>query len=200
MAEQAVEGVLEAIVGTVSALGGLTAAAGAGTALFAFVLVILALEFLRESKGLLVPVARLAVVGALAFTGAFFLYGDFLSQPAKAALSRFTAGLPAASENSLLLTSLGVVGAGLTFYAGSKSGASAALRAAKAHAGKSGIRFVSRPESSPHFRVSDLGRGLSLDVAGRLHLRMLTRNPKKPPARALKPAMRTLAPPLRARG
>jgi hypothetical protein len=200
MAAQGTVGVLEPIVGTLAALGDLTVAAGAGTGLFAFVLVILSLEFLRESKGFFVPVARAAVVGALIFSAGFLLYGDFMSQPAKAAFARFTAGLPAASQNTLLLTSLGVAGAGLTFYAGSKSGASAALRTARAQAGKSVIRFVSRPDPAAPLRVSDLGRGLSLDVAGRLHLRMMTRNPKKPPTRALKPAMRVHAPPVRARG
>jgi hypothetical protein len=200
MAAEVGASVLGPIIGTVSALGDLTVAAGAGTALFAFVLVILSLEFLRESKGFFVPVARAAVVGALAFTAAFFLYGDFLSQPAKAALARFAADLPAASQNALLLTSLGVAGAGVTFYAGSKSGAASALRSARAGAGKSVIRFVSRPDPSTPIRVSDLGRGLSLDVAGRLHLRSLARNPKNPPLRATKPAMRPLAPLQRARG
>lgn len=191
-------GVLEPMVNTVAALGDLVVTAGAGTALFAFVLTILALEFLRESKGFFVPVARAAVVGALAFTAAFFLYGDFLLTPAKAAVARFSAEIPAASQNVLLLTSLGVAGAGITFYAGSKAGAAKALRSTKA--GKNAVRFVSKPDPSAPLRVSDLGRGLSLDVAGRLQLRALTRNPKKPPARAVKPAPQSYASLHRARG
>lgn len=198
MTEKAPEGVLEPMVNTVAALGDLIVTAGAGTALFAFVLTILSLEFLRESKGFFVPVARTAVVGALAFTAAFFFYGDFLLQPAKAAVARFSAELPSASQNVLLLTSLGVAGAGITFYAGSKSGAAKALRSAKA--AKAAARFVSRPDQSAPIRVSDLGRGLSLDVAGRLQLRAMTRNPKKPPARAVKPAPQSFASLQRARG
>lgn len=200
MAEQATHGFIEPMVGTVGALGDLVMDAGAGTALFAFVLVILSLEFLRESKGFFVPIARAAVIGSLAFTGAYFIYGDFLLQPAKAAVARFSAELPSVSHNALLLTTLGVAGAGITFYAGSKSGAAAALRSARASAGKSVVRFVSKPDPSTPLRVSDLGRGLSLDVAGRLQLRALTRNPKRPPARAVKPALKTFASLQRARG
>lgn len=191
---------MEPMVQTVVALGDLVLVSGAGTALFAFVLTILALEFLRESKGFFVPVARAAVIGALAFAVAFLIYGDFLLQPAKAAFARFSAELPSASQNAWLLTGLGVAGAGITFYAGSKSGAAKALRAGKAGAGKGVVRFVSRPDPSTPLRVSDLGRGLSLDVAGRLQLRALTRNPKKPPARAVKPALKTFASLQRARG
>lgn len=200
MAEQASIGFVGPLVNTVGALGDLVMAAGAGTALFAFVLVVLSLEFLRESKGFFVLVARAAVVGSLVFTGAYFVYGDFLLQPAKAAVARFSAELPAASHNALLLTTLGVAGAGITFYAGSKSGAAAALRSARAGAAKGAARFVSKPDSSTPLRVSDLGRGLSLDVAGRLQLRALTRNPKRPPARAVKPALKTFASLQRARG
>lgn len=193
-------GVLEPMVNTVAALGELVLASGAGTALFAFILTILSLEFLRESKGFFVPIARAAVVGALAFSAAFFLYGDFLLQPAKAAVARFTAELPSASQNALLLTSLGVAGAGITFYAGSRSGAAKALRTARIGAAKAVTRFVSKPDPSTPLRVSDLGRGLSLDVAGRLQLRALTRNPKRPPARAVKPALKSFASLQRARG
>jgi hypothetical protein len=199
MAEQAA-GVLEPMVNTVSALGDLVVLAGAGTGLFAFGLTILSLEFLRESKGFFVPIARAAVVGSLAFVAAFLLYGDFLAQPAKTALSRLTAGLPEATNNALLLTSLGVAGAGLTFYAGSQSGRSAALRAAKIAQGRAAIRFVSRPDPNTPLRISDIGRGLSLDIAGRLQLRTLARNPKKPPARAVKPSQRAFAALHRARG
>jgi lysylphosphatidylglycerol synthetase-like protein (DUF2156 family) len=200
MTEQAAESVTEPLVNTIAALGDLFVAAGAGTALFAFVLTILALEFLRESKGFLIPVARTAVVGSLVFTLACWFYGDFLLQPAKAAAARFSQELPGASQSTMLLTGLGVAGAALTFYAGANSGASNALRKAKAGAAKAAIRFVSKPDANAPLRVSDLGRGLSLDVAGRLQLRALTRNPKKPPARAVKPALRTYASLQRARG
>lgn len=200
MAETASGGVIEPMVNTISALGDLVMAANAGTALFAFVLVILSLEFLRESKGFFVPIARAAVVGSLAFSGAYLIYGDFLLQPAKAAVARFSAEIPSASQNALLLTTLGVAGVGITFYAGSKAGAAKALRAARTDAGRAATRFVSKPDSSTPIRVSDLGRSLSLDVAGRLQLRALTRNPKRPPARAVKPAIKTFASLQRARG
>lgn len=192
--------VLEPMINTVSALGDLVALSGAGTAIFAFVLVILSLEFLRESKGIFVPLARTAVVGSLVFAVGFLIYGDFLANPAKAAYLRLTAGLPGASNNALLVTSLGVAGAGLTFYAGSKSGMAAAMRSAKTATGRTAIRFVSKPDPSAPLRVSDLGRGLSLDIAGRLQLRTLARNPKKPPARPVKPSQRVFAPAHRARG
>jgi hypothetical protein len=200
MTEQASGGLAAPFVNTLSALGDLVIAAEAGTALIAFVLVILSLEFLRESKGFLVVVARVSVVAALAFTAAFCLYGDFLLQPAKAAVARFSAELPSASQNALLLTGLGVAGAGITFYAGAKSGAASAMRAAKAAGGKSAVRFVSRPDPATPLRISDLGRGLSLDLAGRLQLRSLARNPKKPPNRSVKPTLKTFAALHRERG
>jgi hypothetical protein len=181
-------GFLDPMWNTLVALGDLTISAEAGTALFAFALVVLSLEFLRESKGFFVPLARLAVVGSLLFTAAYFVYGDFLALPAKGALARFTAGLPAATQNTLLMTGLGAGAAGLTFYAGTRSGAASAMRQTKRHAAAAVRRFASAAHVNRPLLVSDLGRGLSLDLAGRLQLRAMTRNPKKPLSRAAKPA------------
>jgi hypothetical protein len=181
-------GFLDPMWQTLVALWDLTLTAEAGTALFAFALVILSLEFLRESKGFLVPLARVAVVGSLLFTGAYFVYGDFLALPAKGAFARFTAELPAAASNTLLITSLGAAGAGLTFYAGTRSGAAAAMRKAKHGATFAMRRIAHAAHVNRPLLVSDLGRGLSLDLAGRLQLRAMTRNPKKPLSRAAKPA------------
>lgn len=199
MSAAAPEGALGPLIGTITALGDIVQVAGAGTGLFAFALVILTLEFLRESKGFMTPLARLLVIGALTFSAAAQRYGDFLAEPAKAALAMMRAEAAPVGGNALLWTGLGAVGAGLTFYAGMQSGAAASARANQG-AARPGHRFVSVRSDSQALRVSDLGRGLSLDIAGRLQLRALTRNPKKPPARAVKPALKTFASLHQARG
>lgn len=200
MSAAAPEGALSPLIGTIVALGETIQLAEAGTGLFAFALVILSLEYLRESKGNLALVARALVVGALAFSAATLHYGDFMAQPAKAAFARFHAETAPTTRNVMLLTGLGAMGAGLTFYAGMKSGSAAAIRAARSVAAKDARRFVSMRKDSTPLRVSDLGRGLSLDLAGRLQLRVMTRNPKKPPIRIAKPAPKALAALHRERG
>lgn len=121
---------------TLTALGNLLVAAEAGTALFAFVLVILSLEFLREAKGFFVLVGRAAVMGSLIFSGACALYGDFLLKPATAAFAQLPPGTSQYPDSPWLVAGIGAAGVGLGYLAGQRSSRPAALKAQHASASR----------------------------------------------------------------
>jgi len=155
---------------TLSALGDMIAAAGAGTVLVALFLLILALDFQRASTGALVPVSRAAVGGAALFLLASLVYGDFLAGPARAAYSAIVARGPSVPAQTVALTTLSAAGAGIFYYAGRKTAPRAATQ-------RSSIQ--PRSYARREVRLADLNSASSLDPAGRLQLRQLSRNPKK---------------------
>lgn len=168
---------------TLHALGLMIGEAGAGTALFGGFLFVLALDFLRGSKGIFVPVSRVLAVVSTLFFLASFVYGDFLAAPAKAAYSAIVARSTHVPPNVVVLTTLGAAGAGAFFMTSRRVAPRALMRAAPSHT----IVQAARRES-----VADIGRGLSLDTAGRLQLRHMSRNQKKT-VNAVRPAMRAMA-------
>lgn len=162
---------------TLQALGGMIATAGAGTALVGLFLLFMALDFLRASKGVFVPVSRVVAVAATLFAIASFVYGDFLAGPAKAAYSAIVSRSPVVSSNAVVLTTLSAASAGAFYYAGRKSTPRRAALAMQ----RPNTRLVSarRDAMGRGSVVAEFGQTLALDPAGRLQLRQLSRNPKK---------------------
>lgn len=167
---------------TLQALGSMLAEAGAGTALVGGFLLLLSLDFLRASKGIFVPVARVLSIGFTLFVIASFVYGDFLAAPAKAAYSAIVARSETFPPNVVVLTTLGAAGAFL------------------ATSWRQAPRVVS--PKTPSMRVfastrrgasaAELRRSPSLDAAGRLQLRQMSHNPKKS-VNTVRPAVRAMA-------
>ena len=171
---------------TLQALAGMIVAAGAGTAIFGIFLMFLALDFLRVSTGPFVLVSRVAAIGTTMFVLATFVYGDFMAAPAKAAYSAIVARSPAVPSSVVALSTLSAAGAGLFFYAGRQS---APRTLALAPQRPSMRALMSARREAGGFRVADFGKSLTLDPAGRLQLRQLSRNPKKA-AHTVRPAIR----------
>lgn len=171
---------------TLEALAGMIAAAGAGTALLGTLLLLTSLDLLSSSKGPLVPVWRVAAVASSLFLLASVLFGDFMAAPAKAAYTAIVARSPAMPTGVVALSTLGAAGAGLIFYAGRQNGARATASTSKRPA--ISTLMAARREAGG-FRVSEFGKGLALDPAGRLQLRQLSRNPKKA-THVVRPAVR----------
>ncbi len=167
---------------TLQALGMMLSEAGAGTALVGGFLLLLSLDFLRASKGIFVPVARVLAIGFTAFVLASFVYGDFLAAPAKAAYSAIVARSEAVAPKVVVLTTLGAASAGAFFM--------------------TSRRQPPRVRSQPSIRVFasmrrevsavELQRSSSLYAAGRLQQRQMSRNPKKA-VNGVRPAVRTMA-------
>jgi hypothetical protein len=167
---------------TLQALGMMLSEAGAGTALVGGFLLLLSLDFLRASKGVFVPVARVLAIGFTAFVLASFVYGDFLAAPAKAAYSAIVARSEAVAPKVVVLTTLGAASAGAFFM--------------------TSRRQPPRARSQPSVRVFasmrrevsavELQRSPSLDAAGRLQQRLMSHNPKKAVS-GVRPAVRTMA-------
>jgi hypothetical protein len=166
---------------TLQALGAMISEAGAGTALVGGFLLLLSLDFLRASKGFLVPVARTLSVAFTLFVLASFVYGDFLAAPAKAAYSAIVARSDAVPPNVVVLTTLGAAGA---FFVTSWR------QAPRAIAPKSpSTRMFASMRRAP---VVVAARTPTIDTAERLQLRQMSHNPKKA-VNALRPAMRAMA-------
>lgn len=155
---------------TLAALGGMLRDAGAGTALVGAFLLLLSLDFLRGSKGFLVPVSRGLAIGATVFLLASFVYGDFLAAPAKAAYTAIIARSMDVPPNVVVLTTLGAAGASAFLMSG-KRGAPRAI----APRAPTRILASARRETA----AAALASGLTMDAAGRLQLRQFARNPKK---------------------
>ena len=170
---------------TLEALGGMIAAAGAGTALVGAFLLVIALDYLRSSKGAFVPVSRVVAVAATAFFIASFVFGDFLAAPARAAYSAIVARAPVVPSHAVALSTLGAAGAGIIYYAGRKSVPAPVL---KPSTSMSRALFAARRDA-PFAR--ELSNAIALDAAGRLQLRQLARNPRKP-SNAVRMGARTM--------
>ena len=177
---------------TLQALGGMVVAAGAGTAIFGTFLLLLSLDLLRLSKGPFVLVSRAAAVGSSLFVLAAFVYGDFLAPPAKAAYTAIVARSPVVSSNVVALTTLSAAGAGLFFYAGRQS-APRSVAALPPHRPSMRTLLSVRREAAAMrgAGVAEFGKALMLDPAGRLQLRQLSRNPKKP-GNSMRSALRSM--------
>lgn len=169
---------------TLQALGAMLAEAGAGTALVGSFLLLLSLDFLRASKGIFVPIARVLSVGFTLFVLASFVYGDFLAAPAKAAYSAIVARSDVVPGKVLVLTTLGAAGAGAFLMTSWRVAPRALLP------GRPAMRaFASvRREAA----AVEAGRSPSLDAAGRLQMRQMSHNPKKA-VNAVRPASRAMA-------
>jgi len=167
---------------TLQALGMMLSEAGAGTALVGGFLLLLSLDFLRASKGIFVPVARVLAIGFTAFVLASFVYGDFLAAPAKAAYSAIVARSEAVAPKVIVLTTLGAASAGAFFMTSRR-------QPPRARSQTSVRVFASmRREVS----AVELQRSPSLDAAGRLQQRLMSHNPKKAVS-GVRPAVRTMA-------
>jgi hypothetical protein len=172
---------------TLQALGGMIVTAGAGTTIFGSLLLLLSLDLLRGSKGgPLVIVWRTAAVASAFFLLASVTIGDFMAAPAKAAYTAIVARSPAVPSGVVALSTLGAAGAGLIFYAGRQTAPRVAAHEPRR---PSMSALMSARREAGGFRVADFGKTLSLDPAGRLQLRQLSRNPKKT-ANFVRPALR----------
>ncbi|MCE9521299.1 MAG: hypothetical protein K8S25_02555 [Alphaproteobacteria bacterium] len=174
---------------TLQALAGLVATAGAGTAILGILLLFTSLDLLSSSKGPLVPVWRVAAIASSLFLFASVVFGDFMAGPAKAAYSAIVARAPEVPSSAVALSTLGAASAGLIFYVGRQAGARATATASKRPAVKA---LLSARREAGGFRVSEFGKTLALDPAGRLQLRQLSRNPKKA-IHVVRPAVRYAA-------
>lgn len=155
---------------TLQALGSMLAEAGAGTALVGSYLLLLSLDFLRASKGIFVPIARVLSVAFTLFVLASFVYGDFLAAPAKAAYTAIVARSDAVPPNVVVLTTLSAAGAGAFFMSSRRQGPRAISKAPSMHMFASMRREVSAVVER---------RSPSLDAAERLQQRQMSHNPKK---------------------
>jgi hypothetical protein len=172
---------------TLAALGAMIRDAGAGTALVGAFLLLVSLDFLRGSKGMLVPVSRALAIGSTLFVLAAFVYGDFLAAPAKAAYSAVVARSVTVPPNVVVLTTLGAVSAS-AFLLGSRR---AVAPRALAQRTPSKAYAPARREAA----LAALGSGLTMDAAGRLQLRQFVRNPKKA-VTSVRSALRTMQGPV----
>jgi hypothetical protein len=155
---------------TVEGLWGLAVGAQIGTLVVGSLLLLLSLEFLRTSKGALKSVARIASIGSAAFLVAAIVYGDFLAGPAKAAYSLVSERAGIVPPEAAAWTTMGVASVGVLTYVGRRSAAN--------------VRRAEEPRWQPRryavaSELGDLSRLVTLDPAGRLHLRAFTRNAKK---------------------
>jgi len=170
---------------TLQALGSVITEAGAGTALLGSFLLLLSLDFLRASKGIFVPVARVFSVGFTLFVLASFVYGDFLAGPAKAAYTAIVARSDSVPPNVVVLTTLGAAGAGAFFRTSWRH----TPRAIAPRAPSTRL-FASMRRAAPQPAVAV--RTATVDTAVRLHMRQMNHNPKKAVS-AVRPAMRVMA-------
>jgi len=135
--------------------------------LFALLLVVAALEFLRSSDGLLAHIARVIVIGGAVLFALSLYYGDVLAAPARAAYSLI--GLNDSHPNTVLLTTLGAASAGLAYRAG--------RRAVQTPGARPPVSTVLSQMNRSKARTENMM--LALDAAGRIQLRGLAHNPKK---------------------
>lgn len=169
---QSMAAILEPVWQTPIALFDALSGAGAGTMLFAGIVLIAALEFLRASEDVFVWPARAIALAASGLFVASVVYGDFLAAPARAAYRAIAEHKSV--HPTLLATSVGsVMVVGFAFRAG-KSTSTAAKTARSA-----------RPARATDLAaVSAAARTHALDVATRLRLQQLARNaPKRETAR-----------------
>ncbi|MBL8783058.1 MAG: hypothetical protein JNL06_19140 [Alphaproteobacteria bacterium] len=169
---------------TLQALAAMITEAGAGTALIGSFLLLLSLDFLRASKGLFVPVARVLSVGFTLFVVASFVYGDFLAAPAKAAYSAIVARSDTVAPNVVVLTTLGAAGAGAFFMTSWRQ----APRTMSQKSASTRV-FASMRRAAPSAIAA---RAPAIDAAERLQLRQMSHNPKKAVS-AVRPAVRAMA-------
>jgi hypothetical protein len=168
---QAAASIFEPVWQTPIALFETLSVAGAGTAMFAGLVLVAALEFLRASQGAFVWPARVIAVAASALFAASMVYGDFLAAPARAAHS--VIAVNESAHPTLLATSFGSVMVGAAYRAGKHARTSEPLR-----------RPVRTPRKEDLAAVSAAARTQVLDVATRLRLQQLARNaPKREAAR-----------------
>ena len=156
---------------TVEGIWALAVGAGIGTLIVGILLLLLSLEFLRTSKGRVKSIGRLASIGSAAFIFAAVVYGDFLAAPAKAAYSLISERAGVVPPQAAAWTTIGVASVGVLAYAGRRS-----TIAAKRN---DEPRWQARRFASSGGELGELSRLVSLDPAGRLHLRAYTRNAKK---------------------
>lgn len=181
------EGIVEAarpLWLTPMAVGDVLGVAHAGTALFGLFVFVAALELLRSGAGIVAFIARLLAIMAFTISAASLHYGDFLAPPARAAISALTAELPVSQTHAALLATLGVVSVSAAYQAGKSNGLGASSHSSRGrHA-----RYVSSKDGQ-----SMSGRVVAMGITERLHLRQLSRNPRKQTARTPK-SMRTAGP------
>ena len=152
--------------------------AQAGTALFGLFMFVAALELLRSSSGIVMHSARVVAFGAAGIVGASLIFGDFLAPPARAAISLIATRLPAAHAPTALFATLGAATAGIAYGASRKSGAAKATKPVKSTAVRARLDHMHFAPAAGAVRITDMGRALMLDPAGRIQFRQLTNRPK----------------------
>ncbi len=161
---------------TLDGLWTLAVGAQIGTLIVGATLLLVSLELLRASKGWVKQVWRVASIGSAAFLIAAIVYGDFLAGPAKAAYSLIAERAGSVPPDAAAWTTMSVASAGVLAYVGRKA-------TLKARAGDEPRWRTRRLASSNILRagsdLGELGRLVALDPAGRLQLRLFTRNAKK---------------------
>ena len=162
---------IEPLWRTLSALGQLLLSAQAGTAAFAIFVALLALEFLRESRGWRAWFARFGVVLSWVLLGAVVLHGDFLARPAKAALKDLGIAQSDPGANAILYTTIGAASAGLIFYAGIQTGRATRAKAPPPASSPSSLLLSTAAWRSDEAAATHL-------TANRALIRTLTRNAK----------------------
>ena len=161
---------------TLEALWTLAIGAQIGTLIVGATLLLICLEFLRASKGWGKLIWRVASVGSASFLMAAIVYGDFLARPAKDAYSLISERAGQVPPEAAAWTTMGVASVGVLAFVGRRA-------ALTARAGDEprwqGRRFVPAHISHGQRDVGELSRLAALDPAGRLQLRLYSRNAKK---------------------
>lgn len=161
---------------TLEAIWTLAVASQIGTLIVGAALLLASLELLRASKGWTKHLFRVASIGSATFLIAAVVYGDFLAGPAKAAYSLISERAGRVPPEAAAWATMGVASVGVLAYVGRK----AAVNARGADAPRWRPRgFASSSASRGRGDLGDLSRLVALDPAGRLQLRLFTRNAKK---------------------
>jgi hypothetical protein len=161
---------------TAEALWALAVGAQIGTLIVGATLLMVCLELLRASKGWVKHIWRLASIGSATFLVAAIVYGDFLAGPAKAAYSLIAERAGSVPPEAAAWTTMSVASVGVLAYVGRR----AALNARAGEEPRWRTRaYASSRTSRVRGDLGELGRLVALDPAGRLQLRLFTRNAKK---------------------
>jgi hypothetical protein len=153
--------------------------ASVGTTLAGLFLFVAALELLRSSSGVVAFFARGVAIGAVAFIGASFVYGDFMAPAAKAVYMRMAARIPEDHTSTVLAATVGAATMGLALSSSRKAAAAPPRRTRTQAESRSRLDLALVLSAVDPSRVAGLSKSGVLDAASRIQIRLLTNRPVK---------------------
>lgn len=160
-------GLLDPLIHTPVAVFELLSAAHANTLIFSGFVCLAALELVRSSSGFVLYFARFGFAVSVLAIIATFQYGDFLTAPARAAISVIMANQPPESHQTAFITTLSLVTAGAAYQAGKANvQASRATYRSSPHQSRATAKRGAKAGEKP-------GRLVDLSLADRLLVRQM---------------------------